>query len=242
MRPQIVTRSVLGILQKFPLRYVIDPYHFVDVDSTKGFYFSRHGYPRSIVDKRYNVHYTLSQNMAMTALIKKHNYIAVSTTINKTAFVTNRTSILVVDCDNTKGLKKAKEYIEDVYDSGTYVIESSPAHYWVVADIIDRTSTIMSILKDIPGVDPLYVKYSNEYRKDLLLRAVPKGKCIPKFPDGFGDITTPDIKRWINEFSNYFTSEHMENYYTAAIMDAIEEESMDNLEGLVLLGELKHGM
>jgi hypothetical protein len=218
------------------LRYAVFQGQFVGVN-THGFYLQRErSYP-----SRLNPHplYTLSQVTAFTNLLKRNYYLAISTTHNNTAFLRNRKSIIVCDCDGYDSLRTCLDFLRYELKCGYYVIESSIEHYWVIVDRLMFTKEALDTFNYIPGVDEVYKKYTG-MRQDFFLRAVPKGKTLPKFSADLNSISTLIIRQWIESFRDYFRSLQFIECCDNLIINAISEEVIDNLEGLILMGEIKN--
>ncbi len=163
-------------------------------------------YNSSDTTKRHNVPYE-SINAILpdveTAVIGKNLavptiYVEVSI---KRSWLQTANHIMTLDCDGPQQLAAALSWLKED-DIGSFVIESSPSRYWVICDLVADFKNLIARAKRIPGVDPMYVKLSDD-RGHFCLRAMPRSEFLPKFPDEH-TLTDPIVLEWVQSFQDWW--------------------------------------
>lgn len=180
--------------------------------------------------------YVSSEKLCHKA-IEAQKYVCVSSILASHSLVSGAKMIPIIDVDSYDDLTKALYYIERHLRVGYCIIESTPEqhHYWVVLDIIDKISTVLNLIQEIPGVDKQYVKYGVKYR-DLVLRAVPKLWTIPIFDLNSHTLETPAVIDWVYAFKDHFYNTGMHGYLLSCLNRAVADENLNKLDAFLILG------
>lgn len=101
----------------------------------------------------------------------------ISSRIEESVFSSHETYLMTVDCDgDTRPAEKV------LLENGIKhsIVQSSPGRHWIFCDFIAPMSSIIPLMKRLPGADEKYIKYA-EMQGKLVLRAFPKNGCLPDF-------------------------------------------------------------
>lgn len=131
--------------------------------------------------------------------VYNNNKILISTLVKRKFF--GSLHLLAVDCDSKQCYESAHKYLSRMFNVET--VQSSPDHYWLITDYVDKIGNVLKKMSSVPGVDPKYVNSCRSIGA-VVFRAFPKKVGFPVMGDS---VFPPGLARdWIIKFKNHFNS------------------------------------
>lgn len=114
--------------------------------------------------------------------------------------------ILAVDCDSVADRDRALRFIHNVLGYQTYVVASSPDHFWIFTDYVGKPVQVVDLMRTIPGADSNHIT-SSRYADGPIFRAWPKTATLayPAFPKLPATFSKDDrVLKWLSAFQEYY--------------------------------------
>lgn len=139
--------------------------------------------------------------LALINGIPKKGYITADTCVSDHIFLRSRQHVMVVDCDGMNNMLAAVRSLK--LDNIAYMpIQSSPEHFWIVADYIGTIKDVVAKMRTIPGADSDHTYMASQH-KAVFLRAMPRFKDSPVFLDD-DSMLSPPVQKWYREFKGLY--------------------------------------
>jgi hypothetical protein len=113
--------------------------------------------------------------------------------------------VMVLDCDGVDKMIGAC-HILDAYKIKYALVQSSPGKYWVVTDYVDHLAAVTDKMKQIPGVDELFIQHCGRF--GISIRGVPTWGRVPVFAD-HSDLTNPNSIQFYRDLEAHFNRPEM---------------------------------
>jgi len=166
--------------------------------------------------------------VSRSGLTLKHH---ITTRILPAPFTGNSQHLLALDCDSFECKNSATDFLASnakisyVVFISSYNDTGSSNRYWVLCDYIKGYHEVSSLLRNIPGVDPLFVRFCEE-KMIINLRAYPKHLCVPIKQQYLSHgVASNDFLDWVKNFENYWKSDEFKSI-ARIVVDKEKDRSM----------------